>query len=175
MKAIAISAAAALCLMSPALAPPALSKTAHSAMSAAPGTADFVTKVAISDMFEIQASQLAAQRADDATKNFAQQMIADHQKTSAELKDMVQSKKVTAVIPADMDSAHKKMLDKLNGLNGAAFNKEYHKEQVSAHKEAASLFKRYAQAGKDAPLKDWAGQTEPTLEHHLQMAQDLNK
>jgi putative membrane protein len=47
--------------------------------------------------------------------------------------------------------------------------------QVSAHKDAVSLFERYAKGGDNAKLKDWAGKTLPALRHHLQMAEDMNK
>jgi predicted outer membrane protein len=47
-----------------------------------PSTQEFVTKVAISDMFEVQASQLAlAKQADADTKPFAEKMVTDHQKS----------------------------------------------------------------------------------------------
>jgi putative membrane protein len=147
----------------------------NSTLGISPKTADFVSEAAISDMFEIQSSQLAVARGDDATKSFAQQMIADHQKTTADLKELVASKKVDAPLPTEMDSAHKGMLDKLNGLNGADFTKQYHADQVSAHKDAVSLFQRYAKGGRNAPLKSWAATTEPNLEHHLEMAKALDK
>jgi putative membrane protein len=146
----------------------------NSALGVSPSTADFVKEAAISDMFEIQSSQLAAQRANEPTKAFAAQMITDHQKTSNELKSIVQSGKADASIPSDLDSSHQKMLDKLKGLNGD-FTKQYDKDQVSAHKDAVSLFKRYAKGGDDAALKDWAGKTLPDLERHLEMAQNLEK
>jgi putative membrane protein len=47
--------------------------------------------------------------------------------------------------------------------------------QVSAHKDAVSLFERYAKSGENPKLKDWAGKTLPALQHHLEMAQNLNK
>jgi putative membrane protein len=47
--------------------------------------------------------------------------------------------------------------------------------QVSAHKDAVSLFERYAKGGDNPKLKDWAGNTLPALQHHLQMAQELDK
>ncbi len=47
--------------------------------------------------------------------------------------------------------------------------------QVSAHKDAVSLFERYAKGGDNAKLKDWAGKTLSHLQHHLEMAQSLNK
>jgi putative membrane protein len=47
--------------------------------------------------------------------------------------------------------------------------------QVSAHKDAVSLFGRYAKGGEDPKLKEWAGKTLPALQHHLKMAQNLGK
>lgn len=147
----------------------------NSLVGAAPKTEDFVLEAATSDMFEIESSKLAVERADPATKTFAQQMIADHTKTSTEMKQMVDSGKVAAPIPTAMTSSQKAMLDKLNGLQGDDFNKQYHSDQVSVHKDAVDLFKRYGDSGDNADLKSWAATTRPALEHHLMMAQDLNK
>jgi putative membrane protein len=74
-----------------------------------------------------------------------------------------------------MDSTHKKMINKLNSLSGAEFQKEYFDDQVSAHKDAVSLFQRYGNGGDNQKLRDWASETLPTLQHHLDMAQNLDK
>jgi putative membrane protein len=47
--------------------------------------------------------------------------------------------------------------------------------QISAHKDAVSLFERYAKGGEDAKLKGWSDKTLPALKHHLEMAQNLGK
>jgi putative membrane protein len=122
-----------ICLLfaAPALAQSVGEKSGvNSLLGLSPSTADFVKEAAVGDIFEIQSSQLAAERADGPTKAFASQMITDHQKTSNELKAMVQD------IPTALDSSHQKMLDKLVGLNGADFTKQYQSDQVSAHKDA---------------------------------------
>ena len=100
-------------------------------------------------------------------------MITDHTKTTAELTE--QAKADNVPIPGAMDSSHQKMLDKLKSLSGDDFRKQYFSDQVSAHKDAVSLFTRYGKGGKDARLKDWASTTLPTLQHHLDMAQALYK
>jgi putative membrane protein len=74
-----------------------------------------------------------------------------------------------------MTSAQKDMLDKLKGLQGDDFIKQYHSDQESAHEDAVDLFKRYGEGGDNAELKAWAASTRPALEHHLQMAEELNK
>jgi putative membrane protein len=168
----------AVCLVAagPAFAQSLGEKTGVNAMlGVTPATADFVKEAASSDMFEIQSSQLASQQSDEATKAFATQMIADHEKTTGEIKALVQGGKVQAEIPTAMLPSHQSMFDKLKGLKGADFTKQYHDDQVTAHKDAVSLYQRYAKGGDNEPLKSMASQTVPTLEHHLQMAQDLDK
>jgi putative membrane protein len=149
----------------------------NSLIGVSPSTPDFVKEVAISDMFEIQSSQLVLQKAvdDSATKAFAERMTADHEKTSSELKAMVESGKVKANLPSQLDSAHQSKLDKLKSLNGADFLKQYHSDQDAGHKDAVSLFQRYAKGGDDPALKDWAAKTLPTLDEHLKSAENLDK
>jgi putative membrane protein len=59
--------------------------------------------------------------------------------------------------------------------SGKNFSSDFNSDQVSAHKDAVSLFERYAKGGDNPDLKDWAGNTVPTLRHHLEMAQELGK
>jgi putative membrane protein len=80
-----------------------------------------------------------------------------------------------AAIPTTLDDASQKKLDKLRNAKPEDFAGEYDPLQVSAHKDATSLFERYAKGGDDPKLKDWAGKTLPALQHHLEMAQDMNK
>jgi putative membrane protein len=171
-------AVASLCLVlaSPAFAQSIGEKTGvNSVLGVSPTTADFVKEAAISDMFEIQSSELAEQKATDPqTKAFAERMVKDHKKTSTDLKMLVDSGKVNADIPTQLDSSHQSMLDKLKGLDGADFAKQYHSDQDSGHKDAVSLFKRYADGGDNPDLKTWAAKTLPTLDDHLKMAQDLD-
>jgi putative membrane protein len=165
-----------LLLAGPALAQSVGEKTGvNSMLDIAPTTADFVKEVAISDMFEIQSSTLAQDKGNAPEKSFASQMITDHTKTSTELKGLVSSGKVKADVPTALDSSHQSKLDKLKGESGKDFSSDYDSDQVSAHKDAVSLFERYAKGGDNADLKDWAGKTLPALQHHLEMAQDLKK
>jgi putative membrane protein len=147
-----------------------------SALGIAPTTQDFVTEAASVGQFEIQSSQLAQDRApDQSTKSFAQQMITDHQKLGSELKDLVKSKAINVTIPDAMGSSDQSTFDELKTLNGADFDKQYRDDQYSGHKSVVNLFRRYAKGGENADLKQRAQQTAPMLEHHLQMAHDLDK
>jgi len=83
--------------------------------------------------------------------------------------------KVKAELPAALDSSHQSKLDKLKAASGEDFSSDFDSMQVSAHKDAVSLFERYAKGGDNADLKAWADKTLPALKHHLEMAQDLDK
>jgi putative membrane protein len=124
-------------------------------------------------MFEIESSKLALLRSDSATKDFATQMIGDHSKTTAELKSAAQTANIP--LPTVLDGSLRVKLDKLRGLDGTAFTRQYLDDQVSAHKDAVSLFERYGGGGDNATIKAWAVQTLPHLQHHLDMATALDK
>ncbi|HEY1961318.1 MAG TPA: DUF4142 domain-containing protein [Rhizomicrobium sp.] len=137
--------------------------------------ATFVKKAAISDMYEIQASQLAQTKAVSAdVKNFASKMVSDHTKTSDQLKSILSSKSDLKA-PSAMDAKHKALLGKLKSASGADFDAAYAQQQLEAHQQAVLLFTGESQNGKDTDLKNFASQTLPTLQKHLSMAQTLQK
>jgi putative membrane protein len=177
MRKFAISVAAvALLACAPVLAQSVGEKTGvNSALDISPTTADFVKEAATSDMLEIEAAKIAETKGNADEKKFAAQMVTDHSKTTSELKGLVDSGAVKAQLPASLDSASQKKLDKLKDAKTDNFASEYDPMQVSAHKDAVSLFERYSKKGENAKLKDWAGKTLPTLQHHLEMAQAMNK
>ena len=174
-RSLAIVALSTVLLSSAAFAQSVGEKTGvNSALGIAPKTEDFIKEAATSDMLEIGASKLAEQKGNADEKKFAAQMITDHTKTSSELKSMV-SGDMKGAIPTALDDSSQKKLDKLRDAKPEDFASEYDPMQVSAHKDAVSLFERYAKGGDDPKLKDWAGKTLPALQHHLEMAQDMNK
>jgi putative membrane protein len=171
-----IIALGCLALAGPALAQSVGEKTGvNSALGITPSTEDFVKQVAISDMFELQSNQLGEHKGNAREKSFAAQMVKDHTKTSSELKSMAESGKIKVQLPTALDSAHQSKLDKLKAADGKDFSSDFDDMQVSAHKDAVSLFERYAKGGDNPALKDWAGKTLPVLQHHLDMAQNLDK
>lgn len=141
---------------------------------AAPTTEDFVKQAAFSDMFEIEAGKLA-QRKGDKTKDFGETLVKDHTATSSDLKNLVASGMVKAEMPTALDSSHKSKLDKLQGLQGADFDRQFVSDNVSGHKTDVSLFERYASGGDNVELKGFASTYLPKPQQHLKMAQDLEK
>jgi putative membrane protein len=168
--------AAAIMMTSPSFAQSVGEKTGvNSALGVAPKTADFVKEAAMSDLTEIAASKVGQERGDAKQKAFSAKMIDDHTKTSQQLKNLVKEEKISGELPTLLDSNHQSKIDKLRGAKPDDFSSDFNSMQVSAHKDAVSLFERYAKGGDNDKLKSWAAKTLPDLKHHLEMAQDLDK
>jgi putative membrane protein len=176
MKRITLSIAAAVQLMSTSAFAQSVGEKAgvNSTLGISPTTTDYVKEAAISDMTEIAAVKLGLGRGNAVKKTFATRTITDHTKTSDELKAIVPAD-AKAAIPSFLDSSSQSKIDKLKDARPGDFSSDFDSMQVSAHKDALSLFQRYAKRGGDPNLKDWTSKTLPTLQHRLEMAQNLGK
>jgi len=135
MKTFFVTAALAAALISSSVfAQSAGEKTGiNSALGIAPRTEDFIKEAAMSDMLEIEAARIAQQKGNAAEKKFADQMVTDHTKTSTELKGLV-SGEMKSAIPASLDDASQKKLDKLRDAKPEDFAGQRDPMQVSAIK-----------------------------------------
>jgi putative membrane protein len=145
------------------------------AATPAPTTAqDYATQAAAADLFEIESSKLAANQAEDAKlKAFAKMLVADHTKSSNELKTIAASLQpavtVTPTLRPDMQSK----IDQLRDAKGADFDRLYATQQVAAHQEALALHRGFASAGQDEQLKTFASKTADVVQKHLTEAQGM--
>lgn len=147
-------------------------KGAHSAEKMS-GSRDhgFVDGAAKGGMAEVAMSQLAQEKASsDAVKQYAAKMVEDHTKANDELKQLASTK--GAALPLAPASKEMHSMDHLKGLSGAQFDKQYMAHMVADHKKMVALFQKESTSGKDSDLKAFATKTLPTLQSHLQMAQE---
>lgn len=135
-------------------------------------TGAFVENAARGDMYEIQAGQLAEQKAKSAdVKAFGKMMVTDHTALQNEMKPLVTKAGLTP--PAELDERRKGFLDNLKAASAADFDKTYVDQQVAAHDEALTLMKGYAENGDNADLKAAAAKTAPKVQAHLDKARAL--
>ena len=140
-----------------------------------PAAPDFVNKVAISDMFEIQASRLAQRRAGNAQiRTFAQSMIHDHTASTAALRTAIHGQS-GLTLPTALDDDHQHMLDDLTNASAADFDQKYVDQQTHAHSDALNLLQDYGQRGDTDALKTFANATAPIVQHHLDMIRALDR
>ena len=134
----------------------------------------FIASAAQSDQNEIALSKVAQQKATNpAVKSFADKMIDEHMKMTATMKPYAESWGVTP--PDGPDADHQKELDKLNGLSGADFDKEYIDQMVTDHSKALSAFTSEAKDTKDAKFRATVIKGKTAVAAHKNMAYDLKK
>jgi putative membrane protein len=129
-------------------------------------TAAFVSNASQSDMYEIQAAQIAEKKSKNPDiKAFARMMVKDHTASSKAMTPLAQAAGQTPA--ADLDNRRHGFIDHLNAAPDADFDKIYADQQVAAHKEALDLLNGYAKDGPDPGLKDAAAKLVPTVQAHL--------
>ncbi len=187
MRKLALFATVATLAAMPALAQtqtqgtttrPGTTATQGASRAEAVSAAEFVHMAAMSDMYEIQSSRLAEQHSQNAqVKQFAQEMLRDHQKTTNELQNLVRQAGSTAhwQMPQSLDQQHMQKIQQLQNARGAEFDRHYVTQQMQAHQMAVDLFRNYSQHGDNAQLRQWASNTLPALQDHLQKAQQLQR
>jgi putative membrane protein len=129
---------------------------------------EFVRKASEGGQYEVQSSQLALQKTQDAhVRMIAQHMIHDHTQANQQLMQLAQREGLQAESQPSQDQ--QQMIQQLRGLNGTDFDQKYISQQTQAHKETIALFQQEANSGQDSGLRSFAAQTLPTLQEHLRM------
>ncbi|MDX2265844.1 MAG: DUF4142 domain-containing protein [Hyphomicrobiales bacterium] len=133
----------------------------------------FIEKAAVGDLFEIQTSQEALKRSQNAAvKAHAQKMIEDHTKSAEKLKRIVETGNLPAA-PAVLDSAHADMLEDLREAKAEDFDRTYIKMQQDSHEETLEMMERYAENGENPALKAFATEKIPTVQQHKSMVDGM--
>ncbi|MEA5162760.1 DUF4142 domain-containing protein [Cereibacter johrii] len=144
-----------------------LATAAFAQEAAVTDPAAFAEKAAVSNMFEIQSSQLALEKGvEGEVADFAQRMVDDHTAAGDRMKAAAESAGVE--VPTAMDEEHQSKLDSLQSAEGADFTTAYVDAQVQGHEKAVELFDSFAKAGEEGPLKSFATETLPVLKEHEQ-------
>lgn len=137
-------------------------------------TKGFVTAAATSDMYEVEAGKIAAERGQSqGVRDFGKKMTEAHSQTTDQLKTILASNKVNAAPPAHLDNRRQGMIDDLRGAKAADFDHRYLSQQEAAHKEAQILMRGYAKSGDNNAIKQFAAATLPKVQDHLAMVQKM--
>src|SRR5690242_4775619 len=127
----------------------------------------FLKEAIQADMAEVQVGQLAQQKGQsEDVKQFGQMLQQDHSQNLQQAQQLAQQNNVTA--PTEPSSEQKKMHDKLSKLSGQQFDRQFAKDMVADHKKDIAKFQKEAKG--NGPFAQFAQQTVPVLQKHLQTA-----
>jgi putative membrane protein len=151
------------------------SDTGTTAMSSAPVSeedANWAVEAANGGMTEVELGKLAQQRATtDRLKNFGEMMVSDHGKAGDKLKQIATTKNI--ILPAKLSDKSQKNLDDLNKKLGKDFDKAYINMMIDDHKKDIDKFKKGSIDLKDSDLKNFASETLPVIQMHLDSIQAI--
>jgi putative membrane protein len=135
---------------------------------------EFINLAAQTDMTEAHLGQLAqAQGASQAVKDLGQMLATGHTADYSQLGKIAMKAGLT--VPKGIDAKHDKMIAPFEKLKGKMFDRRYTQTMVKGHQEAIAAYKKEASSGQNSDIKAYAQETLPTLEKHLQAAQDAEK
>jgi putative membrane protein len=133
----------------------------------------YVAMAGSSDLYEIESSRLALQRAPSpAVKQFAQMMIDHHTMTTQQVTQAATAAGLTPP-PPTLLPPHRELVDRLQPLNEAAFERMYLQQQRTAHRMALALHQNYASNGDTAQLRQVAATAVPVVQGHIDQLRSL--
>lgn len=145
-----------------------------SANTKAAGDENFAKKAAEGGMAEMKFGQLAQEKGSHpAVKDFGRRMVRDHSKANEELKSAASTQSIA--LPNEPDKQDQATYDRLSKLSGEAFDRAYARDMVKDHSKDVSEFQKEAKNGQDQAIKNFAAQTLPTLQSHLDQARQMEQ
>ena len=132
-----------------------------------------VARDALGDMaFALATSELAMQRGTNPLVRTFAQMEAEEQMAFAEARRMVG---LPLPAPSMMDPGEQQMMQQLQSLNGAEFDRMYVTGQIRGHQELLDTHSAIAQAGATKEERMLATVAVPAIKTHLSMLQGIQQ
>jgi putative membrane protein len=133
----------------------------------------FLSKAMEGSDAEVELGKLAQQKSQSQdVKQFAQRMVNDHSQMNDKWFKPV-AKQLNVSEPKGPSKKDKKLIEKLQSLNGQRFDTEYIQAMVKDHKDDLKEFQGEAQAAQDPNVKQIATQGSNIIEKHLQMIEQI--
>ena len=131
----------------------------------------FVQKAAAGGIAEVKLGMLAVQKGGPDVKAFGQKMVDDHTQMNKEMAEVADS--LGTMLPKKMNKDDQAEYDKLNGLSGDAFDKEYILAMAKAHREDLHEFRTEASVAADPGLAAEVVKAAFVIREHLTLVLKL--
>jgi putative membrane protein len=136
--------------------------------------ASFVKEASAGNQSEIALAQLAQTKAQNPeVKNLAQMLQQDHQQAQEKLQTIAQAHGIQ--LDTTPTWTQRRTQSKLEKLTGAEFDQQYTKDMLEDHATDIKKFQKASENIEDADVKQYAQETLPKLQTHLQKAESAAK
>jgi putative membrane protein len=132
----------------------------------------FLRTIAIADMTEAHAAEIAQNTATAATvKDFGQTVAKDETQEYGQL--TVLANKAGAAIPKGIDARKNPAIRALMSRKGTAFDRDFLRYEIAEERRVIAALQREAAHGQNPDIKAWAGKIVAARQQELQTAQSL--
>ena len=147
---------------------------AGTAMAQSHSDRSFMEKASQGNVAEVELGKLALKKSTNPdVRAFAEHMIKDHTMLGKKMAPLMTEAGLKPSV--SLNTEHQHLYDKLNGLSGAEFDKEYIKAMDEDHHEDLKDFQDEANSTQVAQIKTTVSAGEKVIAQHTQMADDLSK
>jgi putative membrane protein len=130
----------------------------------------FIREAYQGNLAEIELAQLAQQRASSqAVKDYAKSLEQDHRTANERLQTIAQQHNIS--LTDQPPKTAQKMKERLSKLSGEQFDREFVRHALKEHREDVAKYKKHTQQTQNADVREYASNTLPTLQQHLEMAE----
>jgi putative membrane protein len=134
----------------------------------------FASSLAMSDMYELQAAEIANTKGSNAgVKELAGMIRTDHTASTAKLKSIAPTEAPDVTLPTELDERRKGLIDNLNAAPAADFDRVWLTQQVAAHNEALTLLNGFSDNTEAPQMAALATEIIPKVTMHRDRAQQL--
>ena len=135
--------------------------------------AEYVATAGASDLYERTSSQIVLETTTDPkVRSFAQMMVAEHAKSTADVKAAAARSRVPAPDPK-LNPLQTELVAQLRSEQGPARDAAYIAQQKAAHGQALNVQKAYAMEGTAPALKAAAAKIVPVVETHVALLKTM--
>lgn len=132
----------------------------------------FLTQAIHGNMAEIEMARMVQARgARGEVRDFAEQLISDHEKANQQLMDIARQGQVTVATALPDDK--RQHIEQMRGLSGDQLGRRFLDTVAQAHQESIQQYRQISDQAQNSKLKEYASSHLPKLEEHLRKAQKL--
>lgn len=132
----------------------------------------FVAEATSGGMLEVRLGEYASfNAANEKVRKFGEHMAGDHSQANEKLKPLAYDKGIE--MPKQLDPQDQQVLDRLEKLKGAEFDKAYMAQMVDDHEKDIAAFEKEIESGSEPEVKAFAETVLPKLKLHLQTARAI--
>ncbi len=143
-------------------------------INTAANDAQFARNAAIDNIEQTRSGKLAVADGYAAkVREFAKRMVDDSTKLDDQLMGIASKDNFT--VPDTLDANGHAAFGKLNGLSGAAFDREYIFEMVVEDKGTIAALQNEALYGRNKDLVNWATAALPVIQNDLRIAREIQE